>query len=73
MKARERQRQDEDIERRKKFPYRNSFRRPLGGRSSGALVMLILAVYLAAFASSAAVVVNAPSVLSSSRLAIPFR
>jgi hypothetical protein len=68
-----RPKQDEDIERRKKFPYRSSFRRPMGSSSSGALVMLIMLVYLCAFASSATVMVNAPSVFSFSRLAIPFR
>ena len=51
----------------------NSLRRPMGRSSSGAFVMLIMVVYLAAFASSAAVMVNAPSVFSSTRLAIPFR
>ena len=73
MRQREKQRQDEDIERRKKFPYRSSFRRPMGGSSSGVLVMLIMLVYLCAFASSATVMMNAPSVFSFSRLAIPFR
>ena len=71
MKNRTKNGYDEDIERHKRFPWRSSMRRPLSGPSSMVLVALIAAIYVAAFASSAVLLVDSKH-FSPSRMAIPF-
>jgi hypothetical protein len=53
-------RQDEDIERRKRFPWKGSLRRPGAGASSVVLVAIVAGVYLAALVSIAPLMVGAP-------------
>ena len=54
-------RQDEDIERRKRFPYKSSLRRPTAGPASPILVAILAGVYLAALAAIAPLMLSAPS------------
>jgi hypothetical protein len=64
-------RRDEDLERRKRFPWKSSLRRPMSGPSSLILVALVALIYLAAFASSMVLVGDARH-LFPSRVSIPF-
>ena len=59
-------RQDEDIERRKRFPWKSSFRRPAAGPASSLLVAILAGVYLAALAAIAPLMLNAPTAFRAS-------
>ena len=54
-------RQDEDIERRKRFPYKSSLGRTGAGPAGPILVALVAGVYLAALAVIAPLMLSAPS------------
>jgi hypothetical protein len=61
---------DEDVERDKRFPWRSSFRRPMGGPSSMILIALMTAIYVGA---AAVVFVADGRPMSMSRFVAPLR
>ena len=60
---------DEDIERDRRFPWRRSFRRPMGGASSMLLVVLMMAIYMAA---AAVIFASDGRPIFPARMSIPF-